>query len=204
VAGLLWAAPAGVAFAQACSALSPDDALRTVEECPLVFGATEHREANRSRRKEALHAVWRSGKDVNVTHTARWKAPVSLGLRSLELVGTEPEGADGPVACVRVSKRLATSRCPAGVYPVSVDTSLGAATALLAVVDGVALVEHAGRLATLSTDTAPTYIWRVSWRSSWRVARPTQPSRAGGSSRPRASSRPARSSRKPRPSSRKR
>lgn len=175
----------GDALAQPCAGLAPEPP-QAPGACPQLFGDVERHEANKARRQDALHSVWRSGKDVNVTYNARWSAPLSLGLRKLELLAALPEAPDGPVACVRLRKPLAEGQCPAGVYPVPLDASLGSNTALLAVVEGVALVEHGGRLATLSAADAPAYTWRMSWRSPWRVARPVQGSSGSGGARPAA------------------
>lgn len=148
--------------------------------CPALFGDGTVRRENRDHRRRDLHWVHQEPDGITVAHSSDdWRAPVELAIKGLALVETAAEvkaGRKGRHAVLEVSPRIASVvGCPAGRYRLTLDDGITPASRVLAVLHGLLLLEHDGRLAFLA---APG-VSRPRWLMAWRVRASLRPPRSG-------------------------
>jgi hypothetical protein len=131
--------------------------------CPKIFGGKQRAAQNRRVRQRYLDWVMEERCGITVVHTrVGWEEPVKLQLEGVELVGRST--GDKHAALVKISEELAGRfNCPAGVYLVHRDDSLGKGTRLLAVFKKTVLLEREGGLEFLMAEGAARPTWLVAW-----------------------------------------
>lgn len=138
--------------------------------CPALFGDAESRRLNTERRAEALDQVNAELSAILVVHRTTWSEPVATKYRGLDLVAlVERHGAH--VAIVRLAPDLEAIACPAGLYELEVDDSIGGAR-ILSVLGNAVLIERDGALGYLALENAPEPRWRMVWRPAWSLPSP--------------------------------
>ncbi len=144
-------------------------AVSPAESCPAVFGNPQQRLANRAHRLQVLHRVRELTNSILLVHSDDFARPVPLVFQGLELVEVRPDGLGELHAVVRLGPGLEEFGCPEGGYLVRVDDSLGPETSVLALLDDLVLVEHAGELAYLAPQAAARPRFRLVWRADWTL-----------------------------------
>lgn len=131
--------------------------------CPRIFGGKQKAAQNRRVRQRYLRWVVEERSGITVVHTrVGWEEPVKLQLEGMELVGRSTN--DKHAALVKISTELAGRfKCPAGVYVVRRDDSLGKGSRLLAVFRKAVLLEREGGLEFMLAEGAPKPNWLVAW-----------------------------------------
>jgi len=154
------------------SSLAPAaDGALPAEACPEVFGTTQVHESNEADRQRKLDELDQAAHTIDLVHTGAWEEPERIRYRGLELVGTRLNEDEEPVALVRVDPEEGELECRPGLYRLEVDDSIGADAAVLAVLDDVLLVEADGDLRFLKTEQAEQPVFRMIWRSEWKLLR---------------------------------
>jgi hypothetical protein len=163
----------GSAHAAALGGKPTGDRAR-VERCSRLFGDLRAHQDNARARARRLDWVDEEQSGVTIAHAAEeWEEPINLELGGLKLVGTR-----GRAALFQITTALAASTgCPAGIYPVSVDARLTARTHVLAVLRRGVLVDHRGRLGFIKAPRAGEPRWLLAWRM--RASLPPPPAGAG-------------------------
>ena len=85
--------------------------------------------------------------------------------------------------------------CPTGLYALKVDDSMGEDGRIIAILPDLLVIELQGSLHYLPMDPRDKPVWRLIWRSPWKVMRLPGQRSSTGSSRSSSSSRSHRSSR---------
>jgi hypothetical protein len=135
------------------------DLPRPAEECPALFGGNGVRAENAKRRGQ-LYWVDQEAGGVTIAHRSDdWDEPVRFEIRGIQL-----SSARGGSAVVELSPAGAAALgCRPGRYGVGVDQNLTRTARVLAVLDGVVLVERGRRLAYLLAAGARPPRWLVAW-----------------------------------------
>ena len=150
------------------------------ETCELLQDNATARRANRERRLSLLESASRGTTDFWVVHHADWTMPQPLSLPHLTLVKTVIQPDCTPAAIVSLDVWGDKSDCLSGQYRLQVDDSVGPESRVLAIFDGVVLLEWRGELRYLtSSETAPE--WHMVWHAPWTVF---EPRLSGSSSAP--------------------
>ncbi len=136
--------------------------------CPLVFGDDGARAANELERKSVLNFVLEGGSTVVIDHSGDWTTPTPVSIRNVELVDTSTD-AHGGVARVAFDADAEDVDCESGLYPLEVDDSMGDDGRILAIFDGVVLLELDGVLRYLAAPDARVPRWRVTWSSRYSM-----------------------------------
>jgi len=139
------------------------------ESCPRLFGDAATRAESRARRHGRLVWVLDDGEDVFVVHSTDWVPPVPIRFAGLTLLDAGPTSAR-----IRVDEALSSPGCPAGTYVLEPDASVGPRARVLAVLDGLLLLEVKEQLRVLVAEGRPARGWRLVWRSDWHVRRPSR------------------------------
>jgi hypothetical protein len=172
IGGPALALAAALAAADEPCALAADLQARSSAACEALFGDADEREANRRRRAELLERVTTESFAWGIVHRGDWAEPEELRFDALTLV--EASGGDDcvPVAVVALGPEERSGGCEAGRYAIETDDSLGSDARVLAIVDGVVLLEREGRLVFLRSEAAPEPVWRMIWHPTWKLHRP--------------------------------
>ena len=144
---------------------------RPASTCPQLFGGLKAHQHNAQVRRQRLDAVDPGAFSINLTHTTDWEPPDRIRYKGLRLLETAQSGDRDRVALVRLEPALAELGCEPGVYRVGVDDSIGPAARVLAVLDDVLLLETGGDLRYLRTQGAERPVFRMIWRSPWKMLR---------------------------------
>jgi hypothetical protein len=147
--------------------------------CQWFFGNGRSHELNRERRLHLLEAVERSDTDFWVLQRGDWTLPEPATVEYLTVVKTYSPSSAAPMAAVRLDVPGHVSSCKAGWYLIQADDNLGPDTRVLAILDGVVLIEWLGQLRYLSTPDAAPPEWRMAWEAPFTVAHPETSSSAG-------------------------
>jgi hypothetical protein len=151
---LVWLAIIGLATASAP---------RTAADCPPLFGTAAERSANTRHRAQLLKAVVPGEYVIDIVHQGDWTKPQPLRLRNVKLAAAK----QAATATVSVAADLAeAARCAPGEYVVRTDDKIGRKNVVLAVLDGVLLLERDGALVFLTPPGAPEPVFRLTWQSS--------------------------------------
>ncbi len=145
-------------------------ALKSPEDCPLLFGSPASIERNKKARTAHLEAVAAGEHMINLTHTGPWQKPTIMRLQGVELVATAGVDGDDPSALVEVGELPAGIGCEPGLYELKVDNSIGGQAHILAIVEGAVLLEYSGDLRFIQTREAAMPMFRMIWRSTWTIA----------------------------------
>lgn len=134
------------------------------QSCDALTGGKATRAANESYRKRHVHRVLLEGNNVFIDHSSpSWEGPpIELVLDGLELDDVE-QGWER--ASITLSADLARRLgCPAGKYGVQMDDALGNGVRILFVLDGILLVEAAGKLRYVAAAGVTPPTWLLAWR----------------------------------------
>lgn len=160
--------------------------------CPGAFGDEALRSDNRVVRRERLVLAEQGPHYIDVVDTVGWSPPEAVRFRGLELLDT-PTGPGGErVAVVRLDERFG-SGCSPGLYRLRIDDSIGTGRRLVAILDGMLLIERdepsdperqdlqappSGLEFLQTVDEAGTGrpLFKMSWRAPFDMA----PSKGGG------------------------
>ena len=147
--------------------------VRPADSCPALFGTEAVEVANRERRARLLPTVAIDGDEVLLVHSTDWEESRPLTLAGLKLLETVREGYGATaVGLVRVAATATPSGCSPGVYAVAAGDLLGDFVRVLAVLEGLVLVEYAEGLYFVREPETETPIWFMVWRSPWKVPKP--------------------------------
>lgn len=136
-------------------------------ECPQIFGREREHEANQRRRVQTLHGFEPRPFAVDVVYSPPWHDPVPTQLRGVELVETDTDTC-GPMAVLSLDAGVFGSDC-GGRFAVRVDDNIGEALHVLAIADGLVLLEADGELRYLTTNTDAHTVFRMYWRAPFRL-----------------------------------
>jgi hypothetical protein len=156
-------------------------------ECPELFGDQDDRDENRLTREESLESVKVCKYAINLVHTADWRRPKKVQLEGLELIDICIEEGRTPLAVLRLEEPLEEIECEPGLYIVKVDDSIGADVQVLYILENVLLLEYDGQLGYLVVEGEKMPMWRLIWRSTWKMPRLPDSSRQSKSRTPRRS-----------------
>jgi hypothetical protein len=159
----IWILPATGAARGAAQAREP--ALLAAQECPALFGDGKARARNAQRRAQ-LYWVEQEAGGVTVAHRSDdWEEPVPFQMRGVEL-----RSARSGEASVELSAAAASALgCRAGRYRLRADDGLTRSVRVLALLDGVVLVEHQRRLAYLRAPGAREPRWLLAWSAPGEI-----------------------------------
>ena len=159
--------------------------------CPRLFGDEETREENRELREECLGKVRCCEFTIDLVHNCDFEEPEQTSYTGLELIGTIVEKDEQAVALFRIEEGFENLDCPSGTYALRVDDSIGEQCAILAILPDTVLIDEDGQLKFLLVEEAKEPVWRLIWRSGWKVLK--MPSSSGSSGRRRRRRRTPRS-----------
>jgi len=175
-----------VAAAPPAAAEEPPSAVGALDAtaCRAVFGGAGIQAKNRARREGDVLWLHDDGQDVFVVHSADWTGPAPIRFGGLRLVSAIPG-----TARFLLTDEAAPPGCPAGIYELGPDASIGPVIRILSVLDGVVLLASGDDLRLLSTKGSAPRTWRLVWRSDFQVARQITYSTSSASKSKRSSSR---------------
>jgi hypothetical protein len=145
--------------------------------CSQLFGDEEEREQNMEHRKKLLMSVRVGDYCIEVLHSADWEAPEEIEYIGLELIETIIDEESEPQALVQVSDEIDELECDPGTYIVEVDDSIGEEARILAILQDFVLIEENDELKFLKTEEAGSPVWRMIWKSSWKLLKTPDSSR---------------------------
>ncbi|MBN2496340.1 MAG: hypothetical protein JXR96_17230 [Deltaproteobacteria bacterium] len=137
-------------------------------DCPALLGDEQSRQENRAFRTSLLSAVSISDHAIGIVHRGDWDTPRRIRFQGLRLVETRSRGEEA-LGVVELSEEGCVPGCARGAYALRADDALGPQGRVLAVLDGVVLLEHDGELRYLLAAGSPEPVWRMIWRSSWTM-----------------------------------
>jgi hypothetical protein len=137
--------------------------------CRQLFGDAKEHEDNRKHRKKLLMSVREGEYCIEVLHSADWEVPEEIEYAGLELIKTLADEESDPQALVYVSDEIDELQCDPGVYIVGVDDSIGEEARILAILRDFVLIEENDELRFLKTEDAGNPVWRMIWKSSWKL-----------------------------------
>ena len=120
-------------------------------------------------RKKLLMSVREGKYCIEVLHSADWEAPEEIEYIGLELIQTLVDEESEPQALVLVSDEIDELQCDTGTYVVEVDDSIGEEACILAILRDFVLIEENDELRFLKTEDAVNPVWRMIWKSSWKL-----------------------------------
>jgi len=145
--------------------------------CSQLFGDEEEREQNMKHRKKLLMSVREGEYCIEVLHSTDWETPEEIEYIGLELVETVIDEESEPHALVYVSEEIDELGCDPGNYVVEVDDSIGEEARVLAILQDLVLIEENEDLKFLKTEEAGNPVWRMIWKSSWKLLKTPDSSR---------------------------
>lgn len=154
--------------AAAAQSIAPQQA-RPASACPELFGSQGVRSDNAEQRRELLDSVRQADYTIDLTYTCDWAAPERIRFEGLKLLDTCQLPDQGRVAVIRVEDELGEQACEPGLYRLRVDDSIGGQASVLAVLRDVVLLERGGELCFLKTRSAEKPVFRMIWRSPWKL-----------------------------------
>jgi hypothetical protein len=170
---LLLASPSSVLASE-----RDDSQIHDHGDCPALLGDAKSRTANFELRRRNLHWIDYDdalGIALLVHESSRWKRPQLLELEGVEVLVPAPESAE-PIL-IELSGALAgRTNCPAGLYRLHPDDSLGDFRVLHLLPSGI-LLAHQGELFFVAHSEEEAPRWMMAWGSSWELA-PTRSSRS--------------------------
>ncbi len=174
LAGSLLLSPLG--FAQdadvpSVSTSSAADAQVEDDECRL-FGTDDDRATNASTREYQLRMVRPGTHYIDIVQTGSWGEPTEVSFMGFELLDTSVDSDGEPYATVTIDDALGV--CEPGEYELVVDDDLGPHARVLAVFDGIVLLELHGDLRYLRADfVRKRPVFKMSWQSSYSMPAPS-------------------------------
>ena len=158
------------------------------QDCPALFGDEESQKLNAEERESCLDSIEVCDYTINLLHHGDWTEPTPISLTGLELEDIDcPEGLDDEegscesMVHLRLTEEMEGVDCPTGLYSLHVDDSLGEDGRVIAILPNLLLMELQGRLHYLPMDSFQKPIWRIIWRSPWKLMRlPGQRSSSSG------------------------
>jgi len=155
---VLWLLPSA-ALARGAGEVGSRQPLLSAQECSALFGSGAVRAGN-AQRRGLLYWVDQESGGVTVAHRSdEWDEPVPIRVRGLRL-----DAARAGLAVVTLAAEGASALgCRQGRYRVGVDDNLTRAVRVLAVLDGVVLLEHRRRLVYLLAPGARDPRWLMAW-----------------------------------------
>lgn len=153
------------------------------EACPALFGDESVHEQNRTRRRALLRFIDPSPYAISVAHSAEWDEPEAVSFLGVRLVKTDISSPKRR-AIVEVS---GSTSCRPGRYVIERDDAIGQKTSVLAILDGLVLVEHLGSLLYFHSEHVALRPFSMVWSSPW----PMNPYLPRSSSALRSTSTPA-------------
>jgi hypothetical protein len=172
----------------AAQPVAPQQA-RPASACPELFGSRGERTDNAEQRRELLDSVRQADYTIDLTHTCDWAAPERIRFEGLKLIDTCQLPDQGRVAVIRVEDDLGEQTCEPGLYRLRVDDSIGDQASVLAVLRDVVLLERGGELCFLKTRAAEQPVFRMIWRSPWKLLKLPGASKATRATRRRSTKR---------------
>ncbi|MFH1811608.1 MAG: hypothetical protein ABIJ09_22905 [Pseudomonadota bacterium] len=148
--------------------------------CSAVFGEEHDRGVNRTYRRQVIEGIEVGEYCIDLLHSTDWYQPAPILYRSLSLLETRVDGACPAVALVQLDSDVVDVDCPSGVYALHVDDDLGASARILAILDGVLLIESDDELRYMKTTDVERPVWRLTWQSPWRFKVPKNYGKSGG------------------------
>lgn len=146
--------------------------------CSQLFGEEDEHEQNMRHRKKLLISVREGEYCIEVLHSADWEAPEEIDYIGLELIETIVDEESEPQALVQVFNEIDDLECDPGIYVVGVDDSIGEEARVLAILQDFVLIEEKGELKFLKTDDSVKPVWRMIWKSSWKLPKTPDASRS--------------------------
>ena len=177
----------GFQFAATAGTGGNDTELRTIpsRKCPGLFGDQSDHDENRSSRLDSLESVALTEYSIELVHMVDWETPEKVSLAGLVLKETSVDENDVPFAVLELEDSLDGIDCKPGLYIIRVDDSIGEDVRVLAIIEKSVLVEHGDDLAYLGIEGTQDPVWRLIWRSSWKMPRVPDSSRYQQSRSPR-------------------
>jgi hypothetical protein len=147
------------------SAVAESGPVLSARDCPALFGNEAVRRGNRDYRHRYLHWIEQEPAGITVAHSKDdWDTPVQIRVNDVALVETAAS-ATGRRAVLEVAPRTASIvGCAAGRYQVAMDDGISPGSRVLAVLRGLLLLDHHGRLAFMAEPGATAPRWLVAWR----------------------------------------
>jgi hypothetical protein len=136
-------------------------------ECAGIFGDEEEKGANEKWREEHPVTITETAHSITVEHSEDFVEPTPVKFAGLKLLRTFTDDDEKGYALVRVSESVAEPDCPAGVYKIHVDNSLGKNAATLAILSEIVVFEMDDNLHYLSSQNDTEPVFRMVWRSPW-------------------------------------
>ncbi|MBN2496338.1 MAG: hypothetical protein JXR96_17220 [Deltaproteobacteria bacterium] len=140
-------------------------------DCQRLFGDQARIERNRAERHAELSSVQEGSFAIQVVHSVDWSRPASVEFDGLQLVETYLGPGRQPTAVFELSEDLAPPGCQPGLYALRKDDAIGKRCQVLAVLHDLVLLEVEGQLGYVLEDDEPEPIWRLIWRSPWKLIR---------------------------------
>ncbi len=141
------------------------EAMLSAAACPSLFGGGAARAANAKRRGQLYWIDQESG-GVTVAHRSdEWDEPVPFEIRGVQLQSAR----EGRAVVELSAAGAAALGCRAGRYRLGVDDGLTRSVRVLAILDGVVLVEHGRRLAYVLASGARAPRWFLAWSAPGEV-----------------------------------
>jgi hypothetical protein len=145
--------------------------------CSQLFGNEEEHKQNMQHRKKLLVSVREGEYCIEVLHSADWEAPEEIDYIGLELIETLVDEESEPQALVQIFDEIDDLECDPGIYIVEVDDSIGEEAQVLAILHDFVLIEGNDELKFLKTEGAGSPVWRMIWKSSWKLLKTPDSSR---------------------------
>jgi hypothetical protein len=136
------------------------------DACPALCGDDAAHAANRERRRTVLRFVDASQYAISVVHSEEWSEPELISFAGLRLLQTDTEHRPRQ-ALIEVGGELEEFGCAEGRYVMKRDDTIGPDTSILAILDGIVLVEHLGSLRYVHVDDVAVPTFSMGWRSPW-------------------------------------
>ena len=161
------------------------DLLVQAAACPQLFGDNQAHAENEDRRERYLDSILEATHTINLVHSSGWSQPDRIRFKGLKLVETQHSEEAGRVAAVRVKESVGSIDCDPGLYWLGVDDSLGKHHSVLAILDGVVLLTNGEDLLFLLAAQYDAPVFRMIWRSTWKMPiLPGHSGRAASTKRP--------------------
>lgn len=153
--------------------------LLPAQDCPDIFGDEARQSKNKSHREEVLEDVVDGEYCIDITYNSDWlENPQKLSFGDLCLLDTWIETGFPPFALIEFSPQTHSIDCPPGRYVLTADDAVGEEAQVLAILDGLLLLEYQGKLRYLKTeDSSDPECWRLIWYPDWTIKKPLKPVR---------------------------
>lgn len=135
------------------------------QSCPRLFGTASQRAANAKARTKRLHAVRTRDFSIDLLYSGDWTEPQAVSFANVSVLRAQ----DG-AALVEITADLAMrAGCKERRYTLRADDTLGLELNIIAIVDGIVLLEKGGQLHYTKTRDRDPPVFALTWRATWRM-----------------------------------